>query len=189
MLPNQYQELSRRTAPKNMALSNIVMGLVGEGGEIVDLIKKQVYHNHPIDTEFKVNLEKEIGDYLWYLARMLDHHGTPFAPEHMSFDFIQRNCAKKVEVTGIENVALLFGFKNGFMAANIVNDTGTMGFTVATLLNIVCAIAQHYEVSLEQAAINNIIKLSQRYPQGFSSEDSVARVDKQYKNYVVTDND
>lgn len=178
MLPNQYQELSRRTAPVDMKLSNIVMGLVGEGGEIVDLIKKQVFHNHPIDTSFKFNLEKEIGDYLWYLARMLDHHDTPFAPEHMSFDFIQRMTSKKVEVSGIINVALLLGFKNGALASHELNDTYIMHYDVTVLLNCICAIAQHYDVSIEQAAINNIIKLTQRYPQGFSSKDSIARVDK-----------
>lgn len=177
MLPNQYQELSRRTAPKDMALTNIVMGLVGEGGEIVDLIKKHIFHNHPIDTAFKVNLEKEIGDYLWYLARILDYGGTEFAEKSMSFDYIQKQCAKQVEVDGIIKVALLFGFKNGAVASRPLNEVEVMYWDIKTLMNCVCAIAQHYEVSLEQAAINNIIKLAQRYPQGFSSEDSVARVD------------
>lgn len=177
MLPNQYQELSRRTAPKDMDLKNIVMGLVGEGGEIVDLIKKQVYHNHPIDTEFKDKLEKEIGDYMWYIARLLDNHGTPFAPARMSFDFIQRNASKKVEVSGIENVALLFGFKNGCLASLVLNETSLTYYDTTIAFNCICAIAQHYDLSIEQAAIDNIIKLSQRYPQGFSSEDSVARRD------------
>lgn len=178
MQPNQYQELSRRTAPVNMSLTNIVMGLVGEGGEIVDLIKKQVFHNHPVDTAFKVNLEKEIGDYLWYLARLLDHNGADFAPKHMSFDYVQRESSKLVNVTGIGNVATLFGFKNGCIAVNPLNDTAIMYYDIQTLLNIICAIAQHYDVSLEQAAISNIIKLSTRYPQGFSAQDSIARVDK-----------
>lgn len=178
MLPNQYQELSRRTAPAEMSLSNIVMGLVGEGGEIVDLIKKQVYHNHPVDTDFKVKLEKEIGDYLWYLARLLDNNDADFAPKHMSFDYVQRESSKLVSVTGITNVAILFGFKNGCIAVNPLNDTAIMYYDIQTLLNILCSIAQHYDVSLEQAAINNIIKLSTRYPQGFKTSDSVARVDE-----------
>lgn len=178
MLPNQYQELSRRTAPADMKLSNIVMGLVGEGGEIVDLIKKQVFHNHPIDTSFKVKLEKEIGDYLWYLARLIDYGGRDFAPEYMSFDYIQRNCAKNIIVVGITNVALLFGFKNGIIASREINEVEVMKVDAMDVMNCVCAIAQHYDVSIEQAAINNIIKLTQRYPQGFSSKDSIARVDK-----------
>ncbi|AFE86268.1 putative MazG nucleotide pyrophosphohydrolase [Bacillus phage PBC1] len=177
MLPNQYQELSRRTAPKDMPLTNIVMGLVGEGGEIVDLIKKQVYHNHPIDAEFKDKLEKEIGDYLWYKARILDYGGTDFAEKSMSFPYIQKQCAKQVEVSGITNIALLFGFKNGALASRPLNEVEIMYWDVKILMNCICAIAQHYDVSIEQAAINNIIKLSQRYPQGFSSEDSVARID------------
>lgn len=68
MTINDYQVAAMRTAsqmdPLNMLL-NGVMGLAGESGECVDLVKKQLFHGHTLDTE---HLAKELGDVAWYLA-------------------------------------------------------------------------------------------------------------------------
>jgi NTP pyrophosphatase (non-canonical NTP hydrolase) len=82
-----------------------VLGLVGESGEVVDLIKKHVYHGHPLDSD---KLLKELGDVLWYVA----------------------------------------------------------------------ALATALDVELSEVAAKNIAKLTARYPEGFSSEASMNRVDK-----------
>lgn len=71
MTPNEYQQLAARTAPKDcMAerLKNYALGLVGETGELVDLLKKTLYHDHPAD---KAKIREEAGDVLWYLAGIL----------------------------------------------------------------------------------------------------------------------
>ena len=44
---------------------NGVMGLAGESGECVDIVKKHLFHNHPLDRE---HLAKELGDVMWYIA-------------------------------------------------------------------------------------------------------------------------
>lgn len=41
------------------------LGLAGEVGEFVDLVKKWIFHEHPIDEE---HLKKELGDICWYVA-------------------------------------------------------------------------------------------------------------------------
>lgn len=46
-------------------LVNGVMGLAGEAGECVDIVKKYVFHSHPLNV---VELEKELGDVMWYVA-------------------------------------------------------------------------------------------------------------------------
>ena len=76
MLPNEYQKLAARTMPKSpevtpsetemMLLWNAV-GLAGEVGEVVEHVKKGVFHRHDIDRSV---LLKEIGDVLWYAAGM-----------------------------------------------------------------------------------------------------------------------
>jgi len=43
------------------------LGLTGEAGEVVDLIKKWIFHEKPLDKE---HLQKELGDCCWYLAMM-----------------------------------------------------------------------------------------------------------------------
>lgn len=40
------------------------LGLAGEAGEVVDLIKKVLHHGKPLDRE---KLIKEMGDVRWYL--------------------------------------------------------------------------------------------------------------------------
>lgn len=46
-------------------LINSVMGLCGETGEVAELVKKHLFHGHPLDREALV---KELGDVAWYLA-------------------------------------------------------------------------------------------------------------------------
>jgi len=46
-------------------LMNALMGLCGESGEAIDLMKKHLYQGHELDRE---KLIKELGDIAWYLA-------------------------------------------------------------------------------------------------------------------------
>lgn len=80
------------------------IGLAGEAGELAELVKKGIFHQHGIDPE---KAKKELGDVLWYVAGL---------------------CTK-------------FGFD--------------MGEVMQT----------------------NIDKLRSRYPNGFSTPDSIRRVD------------
>lgn len=53
-------------------LSNFSMGLAGESGEVVDAIKKLLYHKTGI---FEEQLRDELGDVLWYLAALANEFG------------------------------------------------------------------------------------------------------------------
>ena len=50
---------------KKEILINSVMGLCGEAGEAIDIVKKHLFHGHELDRE---HLTKELGDIAWYLA-------------------------------------------------------------------------------------------------------------------------
>ncbi len=50
---------------KSDALLNGVMGLCGESGECIDLVKKHLHQGHDLDREA---MKKELGDVAWYLA-------------------------------------------------------------------------------------------------------------------------
>ena len=69
MTINEYQDLAMRTVnselDKNQMLINSVMGLCGESGEAIDIVKKWYAHGHELDRE---HLKKELGDIAWYLA-------------------------------------------------------------------------------------------------------------------------
>ena len=68
MTPNGYQKEALRTAGTDSLedlMVNGVMGLAGESGECVDLMKKHLFQGHTLDKE---HLAKELGDVAWYLA-------------------------------------------------------------------------------------------------------------------------
>jgi NTP pyrophosphatase (non-canonical NTP hydrolase) len=46
-------------------LINAVMGLCGESGEVIDMVKKHLAQGHGLDREKMI---KELGDVAWYLA-------------------------------------------------------------------------------------------------------------------------
>ena len=50
---------------KKDILINGVMGLCGEAGEAIDIVKKHLAQGHELDRE---HLIKELGDIAWYLA-------------------------------------------------------------------------------------------------------------------------
>ena len=66
---NEYQNLALTTLNKELTkdqvLLNGMMGLCGESGEAIDLLKKHLCHGHDLDKD---KLILELGDIAWYLA-------------------------------------------------------------------------------------------------------------------------
>ena len=66
---NEYQNHAHRTSgtlSDKDKLLNGVMGLNGEAGECIDVVKKHLFQGHELDT---VKLIDELGDVLWYIAQ------------------------------------------------------------------------------------------------------------------------
>ena len=101
----EYQELALRTHNKQLtekgAYCNYSMGLNGEAGEVVDLIKKVVFHGHEMDP---LELAKELGDCLWYLTNLSNAAG--FSLE---------------EIATMNIVKLMKRYPNGFDQKSSIN--------------------------------------------------------------------
>ena len=71
MTLDEYQFAAQRTAQiTNNTRDKIIngcMGLNGEAGECIDLLKKHLYQGHPLDKE---KLMDECSDVLWYVAEL-----------------------------------------------------------------------------------------------------------------------
>ena len=68
MTANEYQKLALRTASelsKKDKLLNGVMGLNGEAGECIDIVKKTLFQGHELDNG---KLKDELSDVMWYVA-------------------------------------------------------------------------------------------------------------------------
>lgn len=84
MTPNEYQQMALRTEhfpdymwdcytdPALVRLMQGIMGLSGESGEALDILKKHMFQGHPLDRE---HLALELGDVAWYLAVSADALG------------------------------------------------------------------------------------------------------------------
>ena len=88
MTGNEYQKLAMRTNDGKSTerlegfmfdgridtggILNGCLGLAGESGEFLDMMKKWFFHNKPLDEE---HAKKEIGDVMWYVAMICHSFG------------------------------------------------------------------------------------------------------------------
>lgn len=79
MLANDYQAAAARTlipdaeAPTLQGRQTRILwntlGLAGEAGELANLVKKGLLHEHGLDT---AKLQEELGDVCWYIAALCE---------------------------------------------------------------------------------------------------------------------
>ena len=78
MTINEYQKLAMKTLNPNLEekdiLINGVMGLCGESGEVIDIVKKWLAQGHDLDRD---KIIKELGDVAWYIAEIAHVLGVP----------------------------------------------------------------------------------------------------------------
>lgn len=180
---NEYQRLAARTLnsdlPHEMQMLVCGLGLTGEALELFE-----VYLNSdPFDDDTADDVAKEGGDVAWYAAALCTLAGLRLA------DSLYLGYAAHVEVD-IEAIP-----DSGFVDF-VAIDAGKVGEMLkkayghghpldrdALLEQVGCVmwdlenLCKRLGVPLETALERNIAKLRQRYPEGFSSEASMARVD------------
>jgi len=75
---DDYMAITRETAvyPKEIAMAYLGLGLTGEAGEVANKVKK-IYRdkNGNFDDVTNQSVAGELGDVLWYLARLADEMG------------------------------------------------------------------------------------------------------------------
>lgn len=168
----EYQDKAKRTLG-NACRGNIIMGIFGETGEVVDYLKKVIYHNHELDGN---KLVEELGDMLWYVA-------AAFSINELSIDDIHPS--KCVDGYMLKNLKL-----HGLVDLLIQNTSrlvaeaysAQMGFELFKLRNygfaavsIIHELAIRVGSSIEEVVALNIAKLEKRYPDGFDQARSINR--------------
>lgn len=85
----EYRESAMVTVNRNLEkrdmLINGAMGLCGESGEVIDILKKHIFHGHELDRE---HLLEELGDVAWYLNE------AAYALDSSLEEIFDRNIAK-----------------------------------------------------------------------------------------------
>jgi NTP pyrophosphatase (non-canonical NTP hydrolase) len=73
---NEYQNAAKRTLYGNeQVLTNCALGLAGESGQVVDLVKNYAFRGQKLDRQ---ELIHEMGDVLWYLSQIAEWADIPF---------------------------------------------------------------------------------------------------------------
>jgi len=76
---DEYQEQSKGTAQYSSFIPPwvyLALGLAGESGEVVDKLKKVVRNKDGVfSPEDKLEIQKEIGDVLWYVSQLCEQLG------------------------------------------------------------------------------------------------------------------
>ena len=73
---NEYSTLALRTAAQRSTKDLMVeaaMGIGGEGGEVVDIVKKVFFYGKELDRQ---HLIEELSDLAWYMNLMVESLGT-----------------------------------------------------------------------------------------------------------------
>lgn len=93
----EFQKLASRTLINKpgfdisdrdiMAIWDVV-GLAGESGEVADLIKKGIFHQHGLNID---KISEELGDVLWYVAALC-------TTLDLDMSLIMKNCINKLKI-------------------------------------------------------------------------------------------
>lgn len=134
---------------------HMAMGMVGEIGEVVDLVKKSFAYGRELD---KQKLLEELGDFTFYAVGLADMMGTNFTDMAVESGDGRTNMslATLAFMSGVTLVAHTYGPSAGSDA------DGREALKEAVLL--VGCIARDLGSSLEEVLDLNIKKLSVRYP-------------------------
>lgn len=173
----EYRKKARRTLGA-ATMNNILMGIFGEAGEVVDYLKKVEFHGHELERD---KLVEELGDWLWYVVApfnlyplegqalkildgfvpLLDMDGwnMPVVPIHVLAMFVMTETSKMM-VFVYECVSF--------------NEYLFSGYPQRTL-TIIHELARRVGSDIEEVAALNIAKLEKRYPDGFDQARSINR--------------
>lgn len=156
-----------------------MMGMNGEAGECIDILKKHIFQGHDLDVDHLLN---ELGDVCWYtmlliieldidvdfvfgyIDKLLHAKQRKYKPSEIGIGYIMnlnKYCGEVIDIyyedIGVPYPTILRPIRNIFdnikMAANVFNKT------------------------LEDIFDINWNKIKQRYPEGFSSDMSINRID------------
>lgn len=202
-IPLARRTMSNELTVQERAL-NICFGLTGECGELADIYKKHLFHGHELDKDKVI---KECGDIMWYLANAMYHMNTERVAEVRSALDTGRDNGRKItpywkplkrlyyNVEGsTENATFEFDYKNPILELSHISATlghliltpylRTLYFSrnrsstqIVMMLYIIKGILQSVGSNLDECLKLNVEKLKKRYPDGFSTEDSINRRD------------
>ena len=162
----EYQTAAQRTADTTqddaIRRQLCALGLIGETGEVAELLKHALSHGTPVDIE---RLKLELGDVCWYVAEadaILGRSQQPGTSEPLRWR------------TVIGLAARAAGWASRLFEEG--DNEGWDGYAdMPHCLGYIRSIAYAHGIEFEDILQANVDKLRKRHPQGFSVEASINR--------------
>ena len=171
MTIQEYVPLAYRTrvdlGSEELNIDHMVLGVATEIGELLDIHKKKLAYNKPIDW---VNYKEEIGDLAWYFAGYLSIKNIQVSDEYIEL----------AEMVNEEELAEIFTKEYFYIRTvgdricdeMLLDETETISFWF-TFLQLL--LSYHNLGSLSDVMETNIAKLKARYPDKYSDESALNR--------------
>lgn len=181
---SDYQRLAQRTSnAEHDRVLNGAMGLVGETGEIVDLVKKWRFQSGENAELPEAKLIEECGDVLWYCAELAQGMNLELFSLYREGEYLMAQdgtaFSQVVEPwaqLSIEEAVLSMSALASSIGAPENDDIHIIaGVLLALMTAIDQFLIKHCNSSIKQAMEYNIAKLRARYPDGFDAERSLHR--------------
>jgi NTP pyrophosphatase (non-canonical NTP hydrolase) len=168
----EYQGLAARTCPDlgtpDLNERHMNLGVVTEIGETLDIFKKFLAYQKPIDI---VNLGEELADTAWYIVNKCRFHEVPLDD---NFDTVVAEISTIIKEGMFTEAELPLELKSEALLTVILmtycGPTNNMFNAPIVQLAVLANIAQFYELDFFQLLTNNIDKLKVRYPEKFTNE-------------------
>ena len=186
----EYQTLAMRTSPDGHdRMMNGCMGLIGEAGEVVDVVKKWMFQSGNYAQIPKDKLIEECGDVLWYCAELAtgleESLAAIFTEKEGLFDDLRelnRESSLSITVMRLSAIAsrpamfLYDSLDKGITPGRAAFLFASAKAEIVGVMSLIRDILEDYcGVSLTDAMERNIEKLRKRYPDGFDPERSLHR--------------
>ena len=182
---HEYRELVLKSENGSLteypAELHAIMGMNGEAGECIDMIKKNIFQGHTFSVDVFLN---ELGDVCWYTTLLADKLGLDFdrLVAEVKHDDIKLaynpNDSKGLEyILEINRQCgnLVYVFKS--MERSKVSSMIKGLRSIRTIFYYVDKIAAIFDKTLEDIFEINKNKIETRYPNGFSVDNSINRTD------------
>lgn len=190
---SEYKEQSARTMSPNYFPMSIsaetihgIVGVVTEAGELMDALKEAIFYDLKFDRE---NVREEIGDVMWYIMAIVrpegwDLENIPYEEQSvrsMSPNYFPMSISTET-IRGIMGIVTEAGElmdalkKTMFYGRDI--DRDNVRKRINNIMQYIMVIMRSEGWDLEDIMQENIDKLKIRYPEQFTTELSIKRLDK-----------
>lgn len=176
-----YQTLAQRTSSGEDRIVNGCLGLIGESGEVVDVIKKWRFQSGA-NAEFpREKLIEECGDVLWYCVEVCTGIGVNFGETvnwltHIHTGPLSERCLEDMVAGLAYKAAELFPMLMHTFHPLGVEEVSAAAHQVGRIVqNLDLILKRGCGAGIEDAMKNNVNKLLKRYPDGFDPARSLHR--------------